>query len=226
MPGKKKVTKKDEVPKRPKKKKETVEKKDFEKTKKPIKFDFELSKKGLLELQKYAQRPCPPEVEAMLELEQDTPVVTGTPAHYCRFFYFLSQFMQPKVVIDIGTHKGMSSGCLAAGAPEAAVYTVDIQNKTYKEVCSLPNVIRRINQIKDPIDSVDILFIDAEHDGEQPKQQFYEWAPKLKVGSIVMFDDINLNPEMKEFWKNFHPGCKEKFELDVHADAGFGVIIL
>jgi len=197
-------------------------------------------KKKLLELSQYkltqlaveASALCPGYVEKILALENDTKLHEGSPAHYCRYFYWLARAMKPSLCVDIGTHKGMSSACLAAGHPGGNVITLDIIDTAYDRICLLPNIERRICGSGDMGETmgmdagIDILFIDAEHDGVQPLKQYNTYLHFMKKRSLILFDDINLNNGMRKFWRKFDPIVGEKFELRIHGDVGFGAVLI
>ena len=153
----------------------------------------------------------------------------GVPAHYYRYLYFLADKIKPKLSVELGTHTGISAACIAEGYSEGKVITIDNHNYL-REECKRRNIEYWIQDslatLKRPIDDINLLFIDTAHDGVRAKNEYNYWLKYMADDGIVLFDDINLNDEMKQFWASFNPTEGLKFELLVHGWAGFGVILL
>ena len=151
----------------------------------------------------------------------------GVPAHYYRLLYFLAKELKPKLIVELGTHTGISSACLAAGSPESRVITVDNNDSVMPE-CAYDNIEYRVQDslIDVGVSDIDILFIDTLHDGIRALKEYELYKDKMADNSIIFFDDINLNESMVKFWKEFTPAVGEKISLPVHGDAGFGAILI
>lgn len=152
----------------------------------------------------------------------------GVPAHYYRFLYQLARIVKPKLTLELGTHSGISAACLAEGYPEGSVITVNNRNELMPE-CARENVIYEIRDSLSMLNlpgKIDILFIDTDHDGIRCLQEYNLYIEHMRIGGIVMFDDISLFDCMRDFWKEFNPAEGEKFTIPVHGGAGFGVVLL
>jgi len=151
----------------------------------------------------------------------------GVPAHYYRLLYFLAKELKPKLIVELGTHTGISSACLAAGSPESRVITVDNNDSVMPE-CAYDNIEYRVQDslIDVGVSDIDILFIDTLHDGIRALKEYELYKDKMADNSIIFFDDISLNESMVKFWKEFAPTVGEKISLPVHGDAGFGAILI
>ena len=151
----------------------------------------------------------------------------GFVAYYYRFFYFLTKELKPKLIVELGTHTGISSACLAAGSPESRVITVDNNDSVMPE-CAYDNIEYRVQDslIDVGVSDIDILFIDTLHDGIRALKEYELYKDKMADNSIIFFDDISLNESMVKFWKEFAPIAGEKISLPVHGDAGFGAILI
>jgi predicted O-methyltransferase YrrM len=148
--------------------------------------------------------------------------------YYYSFLYNIALEMEPRLTVELGTNEGQSAYALKNGFPSGRVITIDI----------LDNVIDRYScngvefVVKDSVlaaesfedGSVDILFIDALHDGDRPLFEFNTWLPKLSGACVVMFDDIYSNEKMEVFWVNFNPKGFVKVETRLHPTEGFGII--
>lgn len=182
----------------------------------------------LKELAFTSQREILPNTEKLISLQNDTRITKGKPAHYYRYLYFLAHALKPKLCVELGTWHGFSSACLADGNAESKIITIDKDSVLHKDA-SRPNVEYWIQNgtmiLKRKIENIDILLIDAEHDGSCLKEYRF-WMPRMKNKSIVLFDDINLNDAMKAFWKSFDPIAGQKFDLPIHGEAGFGAVLI
>lgn len=186
------------------------------------------SQKFLEELAFNAQKELNLNLEKLLSFQDDTKIIKNKPAHYYRYLYFLSYLLNPKLSIELGTWTGLSSACLADGNIDGKVITIDKKQAVKKEA-------RRENidywnqdgtmKLKYEVKNIDILFIDAEHDGSFLKEYEF-WLSKMNNKSVILFDDIKLNEAMRSSWDNFKPVAGVKFEIPVHADAGFGIVLI
>ncbi|WP_240763137.1 class I SAM-dependent methyltransferase [Paenibacillus thalictri] len=133
------------------------------------------------------------------------------------FAYDLIRNVKPRVVVELGTHMGLSffSFCQAVvdcstgtkcyavdswvgdshtGGYEEAVYeTVSRVAKAYYAPAA--ELLRgtfdeALSQFADQ--SVDVLHIDGYHTYEAAAHDFYTWLPKMADNGIVLFHDINV----------------------------------
>ena len=78
-----------------------------------------------------------------------------------------------------------------------------------------------LSQIVDA--SVDICFIDSQHDGAYTLLEVELWTPKIKRGGLFLFDDLTLNASMEQVLPSLpfeHKGLLDG--LHTFLDAGFG----
>lgn len=187
-----------------------------------------MTRKQLEDLALSAQKKIEDEkVEEIVSRQEDASLRSpGVPAHYYRFFYALTKELKPDLVLELGTHTGISALCLASGCSEAKIITVD-HNSYLLEECKRTNIEYRLHDSLQKIDlkdKIDILFIDTNHDGKRPLEEYKLYIENVKEGGLIFFDDVYLFDCMKKFWEEFNPDYI-KFDLPVHGGAGFGVII-
>lgn len=175
-----------------------------------------------------SQRELPSKLEALLSIQNDTKITEKRPAHYYRYLYFLSVMIKPKLSVELGTWHGLSTACLADGNPEGKVITIDKDEVVHQDAVR-PNVEywHQVGtmKLKHDVENIDILFIDAEHNGSC-FEEYRFWMPRMKNRSVILFDDINVNDAMKAFWKSFNPTAGRKFDLPIHGEAGFGAVLI
>jgi predicted O-methyltransferase YrrM len=67
----------------------------------------------------------------------------------------------------------------------------------------------------------DILFIDTDHTLEQATFEYATYAPLVRNGGIILFDDIHMN-DMTAFWNTI---TARKIELNHLHCTGFGAVL-
>ena len=168
------------------------------------------------------------DLEKIICTQEDASLQSpSVPAHYYRFLYQLVRKVRPDLCLELGTHTGISSACLAEGYPQGKVITINNCEQLRYE-CKRPNVEYLIqDSLKEyaSIMPIDILFIDTEHNGIRCLSEYNLYVKHMAKNSVIFFDDISLNGAMKDFWNAFNPPDGEKFELPVHGWAGFGGIL-
>ena len=188
-----------------------------------------ITKEKLLELSIYSQKIIDDvDLEQIVCTQEDASLQSpGVEAHYYRFLYFLTKLYKPSLCLELGTHTGISAACLAMGFPEGKVITVNNKDQLLPE-CEMPNTEYFVQDSCEPISlpgKIDVLFIDTNHDGIHCAKEYETWKKHVAQGGVVFFDDIHLFPCMDDFWNRFNPEEGEKFELNIHGGAGFGVVI-
>ena len=168
-------------------------------------------------------------LEAIVRSQEDASLRSpGVEAHYYRFLYRLAQETKPRLSLELGTHTGISAACLAEGNPDGKVVTVDIA-PFVRDDCRRSNIQYQTQDSLTPIrfiEPIDILFLDTNHDGVHPLQEYLLYKDFMSPNGVIFFDDIFLLECMKKFWEAFIPERGEKFEIPVHGGAGFGVVLL
>lgn len=117
-----------------------------------------------------------------------------------RLLTIISKIMQPKNIIEIGTFTGYATLCLAEGlAKDGKITTLDVN----KELSYLPKKYfiesefsSQINFeiqdakefLKETEEIFDLVFIDA--DKENYVEYFKLIKPKIKSGSVILFDNV------------------------------------
>jgi caffeoyl-CoA O-methyltransferase len=153
----------------------------------------------------YATAHSDPIPEILVELEKETHQKVLQPRMMSgrlqgRFLSFLSQLMQPKTVVEIGTFTGYATLCLAEGLSEnGLIHTIDcneelerIQKRFFKKssysnkiISHLGKALEVLPQIEGPFD---LVFIDA--DKENYDNYFELILPKMRKGGLILSDNV------------------------------------
>jgi len=162
-------------------------------------------------------------------IEKVKAALLESPENYYHFLTSLANQVEPKLSIELGTNQGESAFALHVGHQDGFVMSFDIVDYIHS--------VYRANNIgffnKDSVEaskfigdgSVDILFVDALHDGKSPLAEFYAWRKKLAEDCVVLFDDVGSNESMSEFWDSFNPHGFIKVPNSLHITEGFGIIV-
>lgn len=118
--------------------------------------------------------------------------------HY-KLLAFLSLHFNNSYIYDIGTHIGGSSIALSQNKNNIVIsYDVvdakEIQNPPSNIIYHIGDFMRDEEVLSSPL-----IFIDVDHNGKD-EISFHEFFLKNNYKGIVIWDDIHLNSEMKDFW--------------------------
>jgi hypothetical protein len=143
--------------------------------------------------------------------------------HY-KLLGWLSKQIDNSIISEIGTCDGM--GLLALSLNKTnKVISYDIQDYNLKHLVP-ENGVRVIcqknfNFFEDIIKS-SIIFYDADHNGNDEYNFFLE-LKKLDWKGILIYDDIFLNDEMKNFWEKIDIQKEDWTDIG-HLSCGTGAI--
>ena len=157
------------------------------------------------EMDRYLENHASAEPAILKKLRKETYQKTTQPHMISgyqqgRLLAILSKMMQPKNILEIGTFTGYATLCLAEGlAKEAKITTLDVNEdlaylpqKYFNESEYSAQIDFRIQDakvfLKETNEIFDLVFIDA--DKENYVEYFKLIKPRLKSGSVVMFDNV------------------------------------
>lgn len=154
--------------------------------------------------------------------------------------------IHPKVIVEIGTHKGFSALDFFRAFDPDLLITIEIDpHEVHADFLALPDdrvhlvegnshtdeVLEKVENILHG-KKIDFLYIDGDHHYEAVKADFFFYEPLVREGGIVGFDDIMLTDwkyreagvEVNRFWNQLikEPGTKYAEFWDMTQVAGFG----
>lgn len=169
-------------------------------------------------------------------------------APYYRWLHAVVQEYHPKAVLECGVYLGVGTAHMAIANRHTKVIGIDIDfHPSIDQIMyRYPNVSlihgdtrmihtrQRVGEYIQP-GELGLLFLDSEHDGITPSQEFENFKDLFADECIVVCDDIIGPPErqmrMKIFW-DWLPGEKKEFNFLHPAQyqnmptPGFGVSIV
>ena len=159
----------------------------------------------------YAERYSSPEAGVLNRLNRETYLKVEQPHMLSghlqgQYLTMVSQMLQPRRILEIGTYTGYSAICLAQGlTADGLLYTIDI-NEEREEMCKryfkeagLEQKIQlRIGKAADIIpqlqETFDLVFIDADKQGYD---QYYDLVwDKLRPGGLILADNVLYHGEV------------------------------
>lgn len=156
-------------------------------------------------LTEYCEEHTTPQSELLYELERETNLKTLAPQMTSghlqgHFLTLLSQLVQPKAILEIGTFTGYATICLAKGLhKDGIIHTIEVNeeleylSKKYFEKSGLERKIKQhIGNAKEIIptlnETFDIVFLDA---GKLDYPFFYDLVfDKVKTGGLILSDNV------------------------------------
>ena len=154
---------------------------------------------------------------------------------YDRFLYHLAAKIKPTLLVELGSYRGYSAAHLAAGAPDCKVIAVEpypqphifdilqkYKNIDFRKDMSLSRSV--LGSVADQ--SVDVCFVDTVHTEDYAVPEYVAWAPKMKPGGVMLYDDITIDDLMAVAWARIQAlDDREKVSLPSLHYSGFGAIL-
>lgn len=159
----------------------------------------------------FAERYSSPETDVLHRLNRETYLKVEQPHMLSgrlqgQYLTMVSQMLQPRRILEIGTYTGYSAICLAQGlTADGLLYTLDI-NEEREEMCKryfreagLEQKIQlHIGKAADIIpqldETFDLVFIDADKQGYE---QYYDLVwDKLRPGGFILADNVLYHGEV------------------------------
>jgi predicted O-methyltransferase YrrM len=139
-----------------------------------------------------------------------------------------AEFGKP-YIIEFGTSLGISTMYLAAGSPEAQVYTMEGCAATAEIAAENFNCERfnNIRQLIGPFDELlpdikelsgepGMIFIDGNHRKDPVLDYFYQMSEKSGNNTVIIIDDIHNSKEMEEAWDIIRKHEKVTTTIDIN----------
>lgn len=139
----------------------------------------------------------------------------------------VTNYFQPKNILEIGTSLGLATAALALGNTDAKVITIEgcpntanaAQNQLDKFDCkNVENIISEFESflISENLNSkiYDLIYFDGNHSKKATLTYFELLLQTINNDSVWIFDDIHWSPEMEEAWEIIKNHPKVKVTID------------
>jgi predicted O-methyltransferase YrrM len=149
-------------------------------------------------------------------------------AKYSQLLFRLSNYFQPKTILEIGTSLGVTTSYMASASRNSLVITLEgcedvleiaKQNFDDLKLNNVKSVLGNFNETLPKIlsqeQNLDFVFFDGNHKYE-PTIRYFNWCKeKAAAESVFVFDDIYWSKEMGKAWEEIknHPDVMISLDL-------------
>ncbi|HEV2481776.1 MAG TPA: class I SAM-dependent methyltransferase [Puia sp.] len=149
------------------------------------------------------------------------------PPKWGQLLYRVARHYSPGTMLELGTSLGLSTAYLAAGAPQARLWTIEgapaIADKARGNLSSLgvkANVLTGnfdsvLPGLLKDIPPVELAFIDGNHRCEPTLQYFDTIFLHTAPSSTLIFDDIHWSKEMETAWDTIRNDPRVYLTIDL-----------
>lgn len=147
---------------------------------------------------------------------------------FCNFLFRLCEYYQPSTIIELGTSFGIATLYLADSTSVKKVFTVEGCPATAKiaqqnfSSAGLEKIDLQITEFdafiqnwKSKNQSIDLLYVDGNHQFAPTVRYYEELAPLISKNGIVIFDDIHLSPQMTAAWEALKKSPQAAYSVDL-----------
>jgi len=130
----------------------------------------------------------------------------------------VTNYFQPKNILEIGTSLGLATSALALGSTNAKVITLEgcpqtanqcqlqLQKFNFNNVDSVITEFESYLEdlqlrLKTETENFDLIYFDGNHSKKATIAYFDLLLPTITNDSVWIFDDIHWSPEMEEAWE-------------------------
>ncbi len=152
--------------------------------------------------------------------------VASSPTKYSELYFRIIQFLQSKVVLELGTSVGLNTLYLSK-ATTGKVISIEGNYELYhfaKKLMEAQN-IKNSNLIYGLFDKIlpdllkqhtfDFVFMDGNHTYGATLNYYTLLLPKMSSISAIIMDDIYWNKEMNKAWKDIQQEKTIKYTIDL-----------
>ena len=170
-------------------------------------------------------------------------------AEHIPFAMFLVSLFKPKVLVELGTYRGVSYCAFCQAVKnlriDAKCYAVDTWEGDGHTGKLEESILTKLRGHHDPLytdfsrllqstfddalknfdnGSIDLLHIDGFHNYEAVSHDFKSWLPKLSDRGIVLFHDINVRESDFGVWKLWAEVKNDHLHFEFLHSHGLGIL--
>ncbi|KAF2332499.1 O-methyltransferase [Flavobacterium daemonense] len=155
----------------------------------------------------------------------------GISSKRARLLFRVTNYFQPKNILEIGTSLGLATAALALGNKDAKVITLEgcpntanlAQNQLTKFDCNnvdlivteFENYLQDLQlKLKTQTENFDLIYFDGNHSKKATLAYSELLLPTINNDSVWIFDDIHWSQEMQEAWEIIKNHPKVKVTID------------
>ncbi len=196
---------------------------------------------SLKKLIAYCKAHTTPQSEILYQLERETYLKTLSPQMMSghlqgQLLSFISQMIQPKIALEIGTFTGYAAICIAKGLPKGSVlHTIEVKEelefliRKYIKKSGFEDIVKlHIGKAEDIIPSLpkpfDLVFIDA---GKRDYATHYDLViDSVQSGGIILADNVLWSGKVTQEKRDKDTQILHAFNEKVQQDSRVENIVL
>lgn len=136
----------------------------------------------------------------------------------------ITNYFQPKSILEIGTSLGLATSALALGNPKATITTLEgcpntlnVAQKHFKEFGFKNNksiITEFSNYLKNCTEPYQLIYFDGNHSKKATLEYFELLLPTITNETVWIFDDIHWSQDMEEAWESIKDHPKVTVTID------------
>mgnify|MGYP003668059994 CR=1 FL=1 len=143
-----------------------------------------------------------------------------------KLLFNLTEYFEPKNILEIGTSLGISTSILSIAAPEATITTLEgckttasIAEQQFKKY-NFQNIDLKIETFEVSLPEIlkgekfDLIYFDGNHAKEATLNYFNQSLESVHNNSVLIFDDIHWSKGMEEAWDEIKNHESVKVTID------------
>lgn len=151
----------------------------------------------------------------------------GISSKRAELLFRVTNYFQPKNILEIGTSLGLATSALSLGNPKAKVITIEgcpltsgiaKEHLEQFECDNVENVVSEFGAflISEELQSsiFDLIYFDGNHSKKATLDYFEVLLPTINNNSVWIFDDIHWSADMEEAWEMIKKHPKVKVTID------------
>ena len=145
-----------------------------------------------------------------------------------QLLFRMAKFYQSKTILELGTSLGITTSYLASANSNANVISLEgaksvaeISRNNFKQLgfnhirLVEGNFDQTLSTVVSGLSSIDLAFIDGNHQKLPTEKYFKQLLDKVHNDSILIFDDIHWSREMEEAWKTIQENESVRCTIDL-----------
>ena len=153
----------------------------------------------------------------------------GISKRHAQLLFRITNYFQPKSILEIGTSLGLATAAMALGNKETVITTVEGCPETAKiaqnqfrefELKGINSIVSEFDSYLDTIPATevkfDMIYFDGNHSKKATLAYFEKLLPTITNDSVWIFDDIHWSPDMEEAWSIIKDHTSVTVTIDVY----------